>query len=64
MGQGSSSLDAEAEQFGGGPSVEEELAELDAKPVSGSSGKTRRSGGRAKTHRAPAGRRNKTRKTR
>lgn len=62
MGAAMSSDDANNEfQVGGA----EELAEIDAKAVSTVGGARRRSAGsvRAKTHKAPAGRRNKTRKS-
>ena len=61
MGAEASSL-ANAEQAGGDPTVGEELDGMDAKAVSTVGGGRRRSSGRSKTHKAPAGRRNKTRK--
>jgi hypothetical protein len=63
MGQGQSS-DAVADEFQMG-GAEEDLVAMDAKPVSTVGGARRRSAGstRAKTHKAPTGRRNKTRKT-
>ena len=49
----------DAEQTGGA-GAEEELAAIDAKPVSAV--RRRPVAARAKTHKAPAGRRNKTRR--
>jgi hypothetical protein len=62
MGAAQSS-DAAGEEFQMG-GAEEDLATMDAKPVSTVGGARRRSAGstRAKTHKASAGRRNKTRK--